>query len=309
MPCTTPIIFIIFRRPTLTQLVFDEIRRAQPTKLLVIADGPRSSSEADICQKARKITEDIDWNCEVSRNYSDTNLGCQKRVSSGLNWAFEQVEEAIILEDDCLPEPSFFDFCSSLLEYYRFDQRVWVISGNNFQDGQWRGDGSYYFSRYNHCWGWATWKRAWKNFQTEIDSWPQLRDSGLLATVLPDPIELEYWSSIFNKLYVENQPDSWAYRWTYTCWINNALSVLPNINLVTNIGFGEGGTHTTNANSHLANLPTQKIQELVHPLFIIRDEMADQYTFDHAFGGISIKRSKKLASRIKRQIKRLSPFR
>ncbi|HEY9295856.1 MAG TPA: glycosyltransferase family 2 protein, partial [Phormidium sp.] len=207
--------------------MFQQIRAAQPSRLLVVADGPRNAEEVQLCQEARAVTEQIDWSCEVLRNYSDVNLGCRNRVASGLDWAFAQVEEAIILEDDCLPHPDFFDFCRTLLNYYRNDNRVWVISGNNFQNGHWRGDGSYYFSRYNHCWGWATWSRAWQHLDEDLSTWPKLRDSNLLGSILEDPVELRYWHNIFEKLYTENKPDTWDYRWTYTCWINNGLTVLP----------------------------------------------------------------------------------
>ena len=164
----TPVVFLIFRRPDLTARVFEAIRQAQPAKLLIVADGDRNEEEAILCQQARAVTEQIDWDCEVLTNFSDTNLGCKRRVSSGLDWAFSQVEEAIILEDDCLPHPDFFHFCSELLTHYKDDTRIWNICGHNFQDAQWRGDGSYYFSRYADPWGWATWQRAWKHYDKDL---------------------------------------------------------------------------------------------------------------------------------------------
>jgi hypothetical protein len=283
MSLSTPVAFIIFRRPEVTAKVFEQIRLAQPKKLFVIADGPRHEEEASRCQEARAITEQIDWDCEVFRDYSDVNLGCRRRVSSGLNWVFEQVEQAIVLEDDCLPSQSFFTFCETLLDYYRNDTRIWMISGDNFQDGKIRGDGSYYFSRYPHCWGWATWKRAWINYQDDLSSWPTLRDANLLDSIFENKREVIYWNNLFDKLASTGKPDSWAYRWAYTCWSNSGLTILPNQNIVTNLGFGESSTNTDNYNKNLANLPAGIVAPIKHPSFIIRDSQADDYTAEKIF--------------------------
>lgn len=280
----TPVAFLIFNRPDLTQKVFEVIRKAKPKTLLVVADGPRFSEEAEKCKAARAIVEQVDWDCKLLTNYSDANLGCRRRVSSGLDWVFSQVESAIILEDDCLPHPSFFAFCDTLLSRYWNDERVWVISGDNFQDGQWRGDGSYYFSRYNHCWGWATWRRAWKYYDGDLKGWADLKASELLSSIFEDPLECQYWSQIWETLYTKNQPDTWDYQWTFTCMSNGGLTILPNINLVSNIGFRTDGTHTRNESSQ-ANIPVADIGEIKHPSFVIRDSVADLYTFNHVFGG------------------------
>lgn len=278
MPLSTPVILLIFRRPDLTAWVFETIRQVQPTKLLVIADGPFNKEEEVLCQQSRAITEEIDWPCEVFRNYSEVNMGCRKRVSSGITWAFEQVEEAIVLEDDCLPSPAFFEFCQILLDYYRNDERIWMISGDNFQNGQIRGDGSYYFSRYPHCWGWATWKRAWKYYQDDLATWPQFRESGLLKSIFENPKEVEYWTNILDLLKSQGKPDSWAYRWAYTCWSNSGLTILPNQNLVTNVGFGSSSTNTKSYNQKLSGLPADITTTIQHPKFIVRNMEADDYT-------------------------------
>jgi hypothetical protein len=284
MPLSTPVAFIIFRRPEVTAKVFEQIRLAQPKQLFVIADGPRNEEEALRCQQARAITEKIDWDCEVYRDYSEINLGCRRRVSSGLNWVFEQVEEAIILEDDCLPSQSFFTFCEELLVYYRTDTRIWVISGNNFQDGKHRGNGSYYFSRYNHVWGWATWRRAWQEYDAELKTWPKFRDLGLLNNVLEDSREVSYWSSILDSFFTEKRIDTWDCQWTYTCWANSGLTVLPNVNLVSNIGFGPDSTNTTaDSIKGISALPVKNIEDIKHPTFLVRDVIADRYTFKKMF--------------------------
>lgn len=282
MSFSTPVIFLIFRRPDLTAQVFERIRAAKPPKLLVVADGPRNSQEKLLCQQAREVTEQIDWNCEVLRNYSDVNLGCRDRVSSGLTWAFEQVEEAIILEDDCLPHPSFFSYCENLLNYYRHDERVMVVSGDNFQDGKHRTPYSYYFSRYNHCWGWATWRRAWQHWEFNPHKWIDFRDSNLMRFIFDDPDEENYWISIFNTLFLEGKPDSWAYVWTFACWSQGGLTALPSVNLVSNIGFRSDGTHIV-GDSRLANMITQDIGEIHHPPFVARHKDADKHTFKYVF--------------------------
>ncbi|GCA72403.1 hypothetical protein MiYa_03954 [Microcystis aeruginosa NIES-2519] len=282
---TTPVALLIFNRPDTTARVFEAIRQAKPPKLLVVADGPRPDRPDDIekCKAARAIIEGVDWDCEVLKNYSDLNLGCRKRVSSGLDWVFEMVEEAIILEDDCVPDPTFFRFCEELLEYYRHDQRITVISGNNFQLGKKLTDYSYYLSRYNHCWGWATWRRAWQYYDGEMKHWPQVRDGDWLTAILEETQAVKYWTKIFQTTY-DNKNDSWAYRWTFSCWIQNGLTILPNVNLVSNIGFGEDATHTIGSKSRLANLTVKEMNfPLKHPPFLIRDEAADSYTQKNIF--------------------------
>jgi hypothetical protein len=286
----TPVVFLIFRRPDLTARVFETIRQAQPAKLLIVADGARNEEEAILCQQTRAVTEQIDWDCEVLRNYSDVNLGCRQRISSGITWTFEQVEEAIILEDDCLPHPSFFSYCENLLDYYRDDERIMVISGDNFQDGNQRTPYSYYFSKYNHCWGWATWRRAWKHWHFNPETWIEFRDTGLIKFICDDSYEEKYWTQVFNTLFLEGKPNTWDYPWTFACWSQSGLTALPNVNLVSNIGFGAGGTHTF-GDSHLANMAVEDIGEITHPPFVVRHIEGDRYTFDHHFGGKAMKKA------------------
>jgi hypothetical protein len=161
---------IIFNRTDTTKKVFEVLRQVKPAKLLVIADAPRHNYPDDIekCAATRQIIEQVDWNCQVIKNYSEKNLGNKLRISTGLNWVFEQVEQAIILEDDCLPHPSFLPFCEDLLDKYQDDQRIMTRSGNNFQFGRKRTEYSYYFSRYTLIWGWATWRRAWQHYDAEM---------------------------------------------------------------------------------------------------------------------------------------------
>lgn len=304
MSYPTPIVFLIFRRPDLTRRVFEAIRQSKPAKLVIVADGPRNEFESVLCQQTRAVTEQIDWNCEVLRNYSDVNLGCRERVSSGLNWAFEQVEEAIILEDDCLPHQSFFRYCQELLAYYRDDERMMAISGSNFQNGQQRTAYNYYFSKYNHCWGWATWRRAWNYWEFNPEKWVEFRNSGLINSICHEPAEALYWTNIFNSLFLRNTPDSWAYAWTFACWAQGGLTALPEANLVSNIGFGVDATHT-NSSSAYANMSTQSIGEIKHPPFVVSHQKADKYTFDHHFGALQREKAQYPYNRIKRKLSKL----
>jgi hypothetical protein len=289
MALTTPVVLLMFKRPDTTQRVFDAIARAKPATLLVVGDGPRNEQEAEKVEKTRAIIQQVDWDCKVLTHYSEHNMGCRTRVSSGLDWAFSQVEEAIILEDDCLPAPSFFQYCQTLLEYYRNDERIMLISGDNFQGGQRRTPYSYYFSKYNHIWGWASWRRAWNLYEHEMKTWPEVKRLDLLDSVFDTKQEKLFWSKIFDKMYYKREPDTWDYPWTYTCWIQNGLSILPEVNLVSNIGFGNDATHTKEAVGTYANLPTGDIWEIKHPPYIVRHRAADLYTFDYPFDGAAMR--------------------
>jgi len=195
-----PVLFLIFNRSDTTQLVFNEIRKAQPAQLFIAADGPRKDRPEDIenCRKVREIIRQVDWDCSVSTLFRDENLGCKRGVSSAIDWFFSHVDEGIILEDDCVPDPSFFPFCQELLERYRDDERIMVISGDNLQFGRRKSQYSYYFSRCFHLWGWATWKRAWDNYDIKMELWPKIKETGRLKDILHDPNAEKYWEIIFN---------------------------------------------------------------------------------------------------------------
>ncbi|MDV7199725.1 hypothetical protein RYZ18_00125 [Roseovarius sp. 10] len=276
----TPVALIIFNRPDATERVFSAIASARPPKLLVIADGPRGDrvQEAEKCALTRAIIDRVDWDCEVLTNFSDKNLGCKVRVSSGIDWVFDQVEEAIILEDDCLPHPTFFRYCQELLVRYRHDQRIGLISGDNFQFGRRRNDDSYYFSKYVHIWGWATWRDRWvANYDVAMSNWPRIRDGGWLSDIFDHGREAFFWHNIFERVY-RGEIDTWDYQWVFANWLQGRLTVLPTVNLVTNIGFDANATHTT-GRSELANLPVQAITfPLAHPVGIIRDRRADAFS-------------------------------
>jgi hypothetical protein len=281
----TPVAFIIFNRPDTTERVFVEIAKARPPKLLVVGDGPRAErqGEAEKVAATRAIIQRVDWDCEVITNFSDVNLGCKRRVSSGIDWVFEQVEDAIILEDDCLPDPSFFRYCQEMLERYRHNQRIGMISGDNFQFGRRNGDESYYFSKYFHIWGWATWRDRWvDSYDVTIEKWPTIRDEGRLVDMVGDAREARYWGEIFERVYLA-KIDTWDYQWVFANWVNGRLSIVPAVNLISNIGFGQNATHTKGA-SELENLPTTPIKfPLSHPIGVFKSLQADRFSENMCF--------------------------
>jgi hypothetical protein len=296
----TPVAFIIFKRPDTTERVFDAIRKVKPPKLFLIADGPRVDrpGEAEKCAATRAILERVDWDCEVLKNYSEINLGCGKRVTSGLDWVFDRVEEAIILEDDCLPHLTFFRFCEELLEFYRDDNRIVAISGQNVQFGQRRTEYSYYFSRYNHCWGWAGWRRAWQYNDFDMKLWSVIKDKNFLRDILGNPQAVKYWTELFQSTY-DSHIDTWDNQWTFAAWTQSGLSILSNINLVSNIGFGIESTHTPGEGSEYANIPTEAMKfPLKHPPFMIRDTQADSFTQNTLY-------DRSLLRRLKLKIKKI----
>jgi len=275
----TPVVFIIFNRPDTTTKVFERIREAKPPKLFVIADGPRNDhpDDKEKCIAARKIIEQVDWNCEILKNYSDKNLGCEKRVSSGLDWVFGIVKEAIILEDDCLPHPSFFRYCEELLDKYNDNKIIMSITGQNVQFGRRRTEHSYYFSSYSHCWGWATWKRAWHHYDFDMKFWSETKKSNLLKNILKNRRAVKYWEKIFQATH-DKKINTWDYQWLLTQWVHNGLGIIPNINLVSNIGFGKKSTHTSDEKSPYSNmLPEEMIFPLKHPPTIIPNRKADKF--------------------------------
>jgi hypothetical protein len=274
----TPVALFIFKRPDTTEKVFEIIRQAKPSKLLVIADGPRADrpGEEEKCAAARAIIDRVDWSCEVLKNYSDVNMGTRRRGSSGLDWVFTNVEEAIILEDDCLPHPTFFHFCEELLDYYRHDTRIMTISGDNSPVGYRRTADSYYFSYYPRIWGWATWRRAWQYYDLEMKHWPQVRDNSWLKDILLDKQTVKKWENILQSTY--DGFEAWDYQWTFASWVQGGLSIIPNVNLVSNIGFDVEATHTKDSKDPRANLPVEPMKfPLQHPQFVIRDMQADDF--------------------------------
>ena len=307
MTTSSPVAFFVFNRPECTRRVFDEIARARPQKLLLVADGPRDDHPTDAKKVAatREIIEAIDWPCEVHRNFSDENLGCKRRMVSGIGWVFDTVEEAVILEDDCLPDATFFSFCDKLLPRYREDRRVMAVGGSNFQQGRRRSQHGYYFSRHTSIWGWASWRRAWQHFDLEMKTWPEFRDMGGMQAVTDTPREASMWTGAFNIQY-EGKLDAWDYSWTFACWSQSGLTVTPDVNLISNIGFGPGAVHTLDPNHFLSDLPRGQLTEVGTAPFVVRHAEADRFTSDFITGSGLQRSLKRLRERIGGYLRRRS---
>lgn len=264
---SVPIAFIVFNRPDHTLKSFKKIKAQKPKKLFLIADGPRSKNTLDDqkCKEVKKIIDKVDWECQVYKNYAKKNMGCKARVVSGLDWLFSHVDKAIIIEDDCVADNDFFLFCENLLYKYEFSNEVMIISGNNFHKDISLPRSSYYFSKYPHVWGWATWRKAWNLYDPNIDFWKNWKKTKSWQDFIPNLEERLYWERVFD-MTSNKEIDTWDYQLTAISFLHNWLIATPSVNLVSNIGFGSEATHTFHKNSH-AEVPIQKmdIKKITHP--------------------------------------------
>jgi hypothetical protein len=277
----TPILFIIFNRPSQTKRVFESIKNVKPKELYIAADGPRINNEKDSinCKLTREIVQNIDWECNVHYLLREKNLGCKIAVSNAINWFFTNTEEGIILEDDCLPNESFFNFSSLLLEKYRNDNEVMHIGGTNFQSKKIDCNDSYYFSRITHIWGWATWRRAWEKYDIQMNDFTSKKLKSIFTENKLNPSSFTYFFNALSKVK-KSKIDTWDYQWTYTVWKENGLAIIPVENLVSNIGFDSNSTHTFEGGEIYGNLTTKKIENIIHPLTKEINLSADAYTFN-----------------------------
>jgi hypothetical protein len=252
----TPVVLTIFNRPDLTELVFHAIAQARPRRLFVLADGPRSAEEAELCARTRAVIERVDWDCDVRLDVADVNLGCRRRCVSGFDWVFSQVDEAIILDDDCVPDPTFFPFCEQMLEHYRDDTRVMMITGSNYL-GSWKADRqSYHFSYFGSPWGWASWSRAWKHYDGMMRAWGDEEMKARVRDVLADDECYALQARRFDRIYADPEDrQSWDLPWSFTRLVQSGLTVVPAVNLISNRGFRSDGTSLTWTHPN-ANLPT-----------------------------------------------------
>lgn len=263
----TAILFLVFNRPETTRRAFEAIRAARPSRLYVSADGPRASrvGEAERCAEVRRIATDVDWPCTVETLFRDENLGCKNGVASGIDWFFEHEAEGIILEDDIIPVPSFFAYCSALLERYRDDPKVSMISGCNLIGNLHGADTSYVFSRYLHVWGWASWRRSWSNYDVAMKQWPSAAAATQLSRVLGGrPAAIAHWTAVFDQV-ARGEIDTWDYQWLFTSWMQDQVAIFPAATLVENIGFGSDATHTHGPPSAALANPVPMAFPLRHP--------------------------------------------
>lgn len=244
---TTPVAFFTFNRLVTTKQVFEAIREAKPPRLYLVSDGarPHVAGEAERVAEVRSYLEShIDWECEVHKNYAEQNMGCGRRVSSGISWVFENEEEAIILEDDCLPDPSFFTYCQEMLAHYRDDERIMVVGGSN-PAAYYETEHDYLFTKVPFIWGWASWRRAWKLYDFDLKTWEKEKKNPVFRRVLPLK---SYWvyTAEFDALY-QHFYDTWDYQLMYATILHDKLNIVPRQSYTRNIGFQEESTHTKKA--------------------------------------------------------------
>lgn len=277
---TSPILFLIFNRPDTTLQVFNRIKEVKPSRLYIAADGPRADKpqEEELCKQTRAILSEIDWECTVKTLYRPDNLGCKVAVSSALTWFFGQEEEGIVLEDDCLPAISFFYFCDQMLEKYRFDERIRHVSGCNLQLGKTWGEASYYFAESTNIWGWASWSRVMKDYDPDMKCYDESEISQLFHQLFCDTFLAELWVNIFKELKAD-KINTWDFQLAFLNYFNHGLSVNPNTNLVSNIGFRADATHTPDPNAPYANIPFQEITTIKHPKHFSPEKQADYAIF------------------------------
>lgn len=275
-----PVTMIIFNREDNARQVFNQIKKVKPPKLFVIADGPREKKEgeSELCEKTRSIIKDVDWQCEVVTNFADKNMGCKDRISSGLTWVFSQTEYSIILEDDCVPSLSFFYYCEEMLEKYKDDKSISMVSGNNHSFATETTPGfskdSYYFSKHVHIWGWATWARAWNYFDIDMKEWPKYREEKKMASFLTKKSYYYFWEALFDH-YLKKRISSWDGAWVFAVWQQNGLAIAPSKNLIQNTGVCVGATHTTEEDRY-SRLKAEELDfPLKHPTKIEENRLLD----------------------------------
>jgi hypothetical protein len=281
-----PVLLLTFNRPDVTERVLRAVVDVGTPRLYVAADGPRPGRTDDDakCSSVREIVARAATVTDVRTRYRSENLGCRLAVSDALTWFFSEEPEGIVLEDDCLPDPSFFPYCADLLQRYRHNRDVFVISGNGSHAAAVDRHDSYVFSRYNHVWGWASWSRAWQYYDDDMRDWPRLRDTDWLLDIGDGhPDFARYWTTAFDSAFT-NRVDTWDYRWTFSCWRYGGLTALPMRNLVKNIGLRSDATHTTDSDTWLSEVPLQRLDRpLRHPPGVERDVPLDRWIDLHCF--------------------------
>ena len=263
--------------------MFETIKLAQPSHLFVAADGPRDhvEGEKERCEQARAVIDAVDWDCEVKVLFRDENLGCGVAVSSAISWFFDQVEEGIILEDDCMAHPAFFGYCQDLLEAHRVDRRVMMIGGTNFLPEEQQKIKKAHFSRCPMVWGWATWRSAWKLYDKSMSQLPDLIRSGKWKGLHEDTAALYYWMRCFCKCV---EIDTWDYQWFYSILVNDGIVANAGVNLIQNIGIGEDSTHTSNGYAPiLTDIEEKDFLALPVTSDLIVDEKFDHMMHDRIY--------------------------
>jgi hypothetical protein len=281
----TPVVVVVFNRPDFTERLFRALAQAKPSKLFVIADGPRSQAEAAVCAETLAITRRVSWDCDVEENIAEVNLGCRQRCASGFDWVFSHVEAAIILEDDCFPDPTFFPFCERMLEQYRDDPRVMMVTGSNYL-GTWKAERqTYHFSYFGSPWGWASWRRAWNFYDVTMRAWGDEGSRSRVREVLADEECFALQARRFD--YVLANPaesHSWDLPWSFARLLNAGLTVVPSSNLITNLGCLGG--RSLPPTHPIANLPTTPLRlPIVLQDRVVADRRYDRLHIERLYEG------------------------
>ena len=280
----TPVLLLAFNRPEPTRKNLERILAAHPERLYVAADGPRShvASDQEACRQVRQIVRQVADRTDLHTDFAPVNLGLRPRVISALDWVMERETEVIVLEDDCHPLPSFFTFCSTLLERYASDERVGSICGSTAVSLTRRGPRyayDYHFSQVGLPWGWATWRRAWKDMDRDLMCWPELRRSGWLERHL-GPVTARQWRTMLDY---SDEDSSWWVRWMVTHWAQSRVAAVPRISLVENVGIGPDATHTQAGSTYarFGGMPVAPLETpLSHPPHFAVDPDLDQVTLE-----------------------------
>ncbi len=279
----TPVLLLIFNRPVPTAKVFSEIRKARPEKLFIAADGPRPDRPDDIenCRLARAAVSNVDWPCEVKTLFQEKNHGCKIGATTGITWFFDNVEEGMIIEDDCLPDPSFFPFCEQLLEKFRYTENVCMISGYNGSSST-LTPYSYFYSRYGHLWGWASWRRIWKQYDVTMKVWASKANRRKIKREINDKNNWDYRQWLYQETF-EGRKDTWDYQWETYRLFHRQYSIIPEKNLIENLGFGPDATHTKRSTSYLI----KKREALQFPLIHNTEKIAPLDAYDKQLGPLT----------------------
>lgn len=305
-----PVAYIFFNRPDHTARSFEAIRRVRPSRLFLIRDAARTGYPEDRQRVAAssKIAERIDWPCEVKRFFAEENMGCGRRISSGINAAMRHSDRLIVLEDDCVPNPSFFDYCRVMLDRYEHDDSVMSVGGSNFLRGsiseEVASKSDYYFSKYAHIWGWATWRSAWQHYDYSMKVWPAFGMDGGLADLCRNQHELEYWRSMFDKV-AAGRIDTWDFQWMLACWRRGGRCIVPRVNLVQNIGFDDRGTRTGRKLNRFS-IPAAELTVRTHPSSSAINTEADVSTDNFYYSGTLSRPT--VLKRLSRRLRGLHPY-
>lgn len=275
----TPVLFLIFNRPDYIQRVFNEIKKQRPKQLFVHADGPREKVVTDFkkCIESRRIIEQqVDWECELHTIFRKENLGCGKGPASAMTWFFGQVDEGIIIEEDCLPHPDFFGYCTELLERYREDERVMIVGATTYRD-DYPCEDSYAFTTYGTMAAWATWKRVWDKFDYTLSGFTREELKAKLKKHLYSRFEYNNWIGLYDWIVKDNFRSYWDWQLHFIIFFNNGVAIRPQKNMISNLGTGPDASHTTytaHAAFH-ANRPIYGCLPLKHPPNVIIDKKRD----------------------------------